>query len=73
MGIAVFFRCEFEKLAKSCILAPVSVHNDHPGKGIGQALINHDPIPNPYLYPPETEFNPKIGALRCHKIDIRCA
>ena len=41
VGSIIFSRLEFEKDIESFILAPVAVHSDHQGQGIGQALINH--------------------------------
>lgn len=41
LGAIFFSRLEFESDIAAFILAPVAVHSDHQGQGIGQALINH--------------------------------
>ena len=41
VGAIFFSRLTFEQDVEVFILAPVAVHNDHQGRGIGQALITH--------------------------------
>jgi len=41
VGSICFSRLDFENGIESFILAPVAVHSDYQGKGIGQALIKH--------------------------------
>ncbi|MBN2460871.1 MAG: N-acetyltransferase [Candidatus Cloacimonetes bacterium] len=41
VGAIFFSRLSFEQDVDVFILAPVAVHSDHQGMGIGQALINH--------------------------------
>ncbi|MBD2311863.1 N-acetyltransferase [Desertifilum sp. FACHB-1129] len=41
VGSIFFSRLNFENGIDSFILAPVAVHNDHQGKGIGKALIDY--------------------------------
>jgi predicted N-acetyltransferase YhbS len=41
IGSIFFSRLVFESGIEAFILAPVAVHSDHQGRGIGQALINH--------------------------------
>jgi len=41
VGAIFFSRLTFEKDIDVFILAPVAVHSDHQGMGIGQALITH--------------------------------
>lgn len=41
VGAIFFSRLSFEKDVDVFILAPVAVHSDHQGMGIGQALIKH--------------------------------
>jgi len=41
VGAIFFSRLSFEKDIDVFILAPVAVHSDHQGMGIGQALITH--------------------------------
>jgi predicted N-acetyltransferase YhbS len=41
VGSIYFSRLEFENGLESFILAPVAVHSDHQGQGIGQALIKY--------------------------------
>jgi len=40
IGSVFFSRLAFDSGIEAFILAPVAVHSDHQGKGIGQALIN---------------------------------
>jgi len=40
VGSVFFSRLTFQNGIEAFILAPVAVHSDHQGKGIGQALIN---------------------------------
>lgn len=41
VGAIFFSRLDFAKDVSAFILAPVAVHSDHQGQGIGQALINY--------------------------------
>ncbi len=41
VGAIFFSRLTFEKERDAFILAPVAVHSDHQGMGLGQALIAH--------------------------------
>jgi predicted N-acetyltransferase YhbS len=41
IGSIFFSRLDFENGIEAFILAPVAVHSDYQGKGIGQALINY--------------------------------
>lgn len=41
LGSIFFSRLVFEHPIEAFILAPVAVHSDHQGQGIGQALINY--------------------------------
>ena len=41
VGAIFFSRLRFEQDMEAFILAPVAVHNDYQGQGIGQGLINH--------------------------------
>ena len=41
IGAIFFSRLTFERDIDAFILAPVAVHSDHQGMGIGQALITH--------------------------------
>ena len=41
VGAVFFSRLSFQNDIEAFILAPVAVHSDHQGKGIGQALINY--------------------------------
>jgi len=41
IGSIFFSRLGFENGIEAFLLAPVAVHSDYQGKGIGQALINH--------------------------------
>lgn len=41
IGSIFFSRLAFDNGNEAFILAPVAVHTDHQGKGIGQALINY--------------------------------
>lgn len=40
IGCIFFTRLSFESPVKTFILAPVAIHTDHQGQGIGQKLIN---------------------------------
>jgi len=41
LGSIFFSRLDFQNGIEAFILAPVAVHSDYQGKGIGQALINY--------------------------------